>query len=209
LPKGNLLAPDTKISLYRSCQNTFACYFEKRDSLCFCDDVNGLFSALSMQHNTDDWRLFIDSSKRSLKAVLLHNGNRLPSIPLAHSVHMKETHENMATLLQAISYNSFQWHVSGDLKVVGLLLGLQSGYTKYCCFLCLWDSRDRCQHYIKKNWPTRDSMIPGTHNVKYQPLIDSPKIYLPPLHIKLDLMKNFAQRRDSFRIFEDKISNNK
>ena len=31
----------------------------------------------------------------------------------------------------------------GDFKVIGILLGLQSGYTKYCCFLCTWDSRAR------------------------------------------------------------------
>jgi len=28
--------------------------------------------------------------KVSWKAVLLHNGNKFPSIPLAHAIHMKE-----------------------------------------------------------------------------------------------------------------------
>jgi hypothetical protein len=32
--------------------------------------------ALEHQHNTPEWRLFIDSSKVNLKAVLLHNGNK-------------------------------------------------------------------------------------------------------------------------------------
>jgi hypothetical protein len=32
--------------------------------------------------------LFIDSSKISLKAVLLHNWNKYPSVPLAHAVNM-------------------------------------------------------------------------------------------------------------------------
>jgi hypothetical protein len=27
--------------------------------------------------------------------------------------------------------------------VIALLLGFQLGYTKYCCFLCEWDSRDK------------------------------------------------------------------
>ena len=28
-----------------------------------------------------------------------------------------------------------------DLKMVNFLLGQQSGFTKYPCFLCMWDSR--------------------------------------------------------------------
>jgi hypothetical protein len=45
----------------------------------------GFFKTLSMSHCPDAWRLFINSSKVSLKAVLLHNGNVLPSIPVAHA----------------------------------------------------------------------------------------------------------------------------
>jgi hypothetical protein len=38
--------------------------------------------ALGHQHNTSEWRLFIDPSKVSLKAVLLHNGNKYLSVPI-------------------------------------------------------------------------------------------------------------------------------
>ncbi|GBM59800.1 hypothetical protein AVEN_14382-1 [Araneus ventricosus] len=50
----------------------------------FCNDVDSdsLFKALGQQHNPQEWRLFIDPSKVSLKAVLLHNGNKHPSIPV-------------------------------------------------------------------------------------------------------------------------------
>jgi hypothetical protein len=41
--------------------------------------------------SAEEWRLFIDSSLVSLKAVLIHNGNKYPSIPLAHAVHMKDS----------------------------------------------------------------------------------------------------------------------
>ena len=27
------------------------------------------------------------------------------------------------------------------LQIITILLGMQAGYTKYPCFLCLWDSR--------------------------------------------------------------------
>jgi hypothetical protein len=63
-------------------------------------------------------------SKLSLKAVLLHNGNALPSIPIGHSVHNKESYKNMKILMEAINYNKFKWQICGDLKVIALLLGL-------------------------------------------------------------------------------------
>ena len=40
--------------------------------------------------------------------------------------------------------------ICGDLKIVIILLGQQSGFTKNPCFLCLWDSRDRKNQYKKK-----------------------------------------------------------
>ena len=152
---------------------------------------------LVITYNAEEWHLFIDASKISLKAVLLHNGNKLPSIPVAHSVAMKETYENMRHILEAIKYENHCWHICGDLKVIGLLLGMQSGFTKYPCFLCLWDSRDTQHHYIVKEWPRREDFTPGKHNVKFKPLVDPQKIYLPPLHIKLGLMKNFVKGMDT------------
>jgi len=83
--------------------------------------------------------------------VLLHTGNIHPLIPIAHSVHMKETYENMDLLLKAISYSKYEWKICGDLKVIGLLLGQQSGYTKFFCFLCAWDSQARDIHYKIKD----------------------------------------------------------
>jgi len=97
---------------------------------------------LGNEFNPDPWRLFIDSSKVNLKVVLLHNGNRSPSVPLAHTANMKESYENMKLLLGKIKYDEFKWKLCGDLKVVALLLGMQLVCTKYCCFLFEWDSRD-------------------------------------------------------------------
>jgi hypothetical protein len=117
--------------------------------------------ALGHQHNTQEWRLFIDSSKVSLKAVLLHNGNKYPSVLLAHFVNMKESYENMNLLLEKIHYEKYKWSICGDLKVIVLLIGLHLGYTKYCCFLCESDSKERKNHYIQKQWLERYSLITG------------------------------------------------
>jgi len=61
--------------------------------------------------------------------VLLHNGNQHPSIPVGHSVHLKEDYENVKTLLQKIKYDDYKWDVCGDFKMLGFLLGLQGGCT--------------------------------------------------------------------------------
>jgi hypothetical protein len=48
-------------------------------------------------------------------------------------------------------------------------------------------------HYIQKQWPKRDSLIPRKKNVLNNPLVNSEKIFLPPLHIKLGLIKKFRR----------------
>ena len=77
-----------------------------------------------------------------------------------------------------------------------LMLGLQGGYRKYCCFLCEWNSRCRESHYVKKFWPQQNSWELEKKNVQHPPLVDSQKMLLPPFHIKLGLMKNFVKTLD-------------
>lgn len=43
--------------------------------------VDSLMAAVNIRHNLEEWQLFIDSSMVSLQAMLLHNGNMLPSSP--------------------------------------------------------------------------------------------------------------------------------
>jgi len=54
-----------------------------------------LTKELLLEHTSEQWRLLMDLSKVSLKAVLLHNGNEFPSFPLAYAVRMKETYKNL------------------------------------------------------------------------------------------------------------------
>ena len=76
-----------------------------------CKDMDGLFEALNMSHRSDEWRLFIDSSKVSLKAVLLHNGNVLPSIPVAHAFGIKESDDSIKQLPQYNKYDTHKWKI--------------------------------------------------------------------------------------------------
>jgi len=80
-------------------------FFRKEDDRVFCYDVEGLMNALGIKHDPQQWRLFINSSKLSLKAVLPRNGNQHPSIPVGHAVHTKETYENLKQLLNKLEYS--------------------------------------------------------------------------------------------------------
>ena len=151
---------------------------------------------MHMRHSPEQWRLFIDASKTSLKAVLLHNGNKLPSIPVTYA---PSTKRNVYNYEQHPGWSRLQEvavEVCGDFKVIPILLGLQASYTKYSCFLCQWDSCARGAHYSRKQWPHRQPLTPGMKNVIHKPLIKPNKVLPPPLYIKLGLVKNFIKASD-------------
>ena len=149
----------------------FKDFFSREDGVVFCNDICSVMEVLSHEFNPDQWWLFTDSSKLSLKVVLIHNGNRCPSVPLAHAASMKESYKSMKLLLGKFKYDKFKWKLCGDLKVVALLFGMQLGYIKYCSFLCEWASRYKKNHYVNKLWPKRTSMTPGEKNVVNPPLV--------------------------------------
>ena len=60
----------------------------------------------------------------------------------------------------------------------------------------MWDSRADSVHYTQRDWSVRENLQPGSRNVKSQPLVNTDDILLPPLHIKLGLMKNFVKALD-------------
>jgi hypothetical protein len=48
---------------------------------------------VQLEHTSGKWRVFTDLCEVSLKAVLLHNGKKFPSVPLGHAVHTKVTYD--------------------------------------------------------------------------------------------------------------------
>ena len=180
----------TQSTVYRTREKAFLNFFSLESDLVYCSDVNGLMNELKPNvYKDEEWRLFIDFCQRSLKAVLIHNTNKFASIPIAHSIILKESYVNMEKVLSVIKYSEHNWMICGDLKIVTILLGQQSSFTKHACCLCLWDSRDHKNHYKKQKWPERSSFKPGSKNILQKPLVDPMKILLLPLHIKLGLMK--------------------
>ena len=52
-------------------------------------------------------------------------------------------------VLKKIKYDSYKWYISGDSKIIGLLMGLQAGNTQHPFFLCQWRSRGKNQYDIE------------------------------------------------------------
>ena len=155
LNEWNLLGDDCKSTAYRNRHLEFSVFFVVIKDLCYCKDVEGLFSAVGIDHDPTQWRLFFDSS--------------------------------------TIIYAQFKMYVYGDFKMLGVFLGLQGGYTKYSCFLYLFNSTADGEHYEKMHWPTREELTPGMYYVIREPLVSREKVLLPPLHIKLGLAKQFVK----------------
>ena len=193
----NLLQDGTKVTFYRHRENELLKYFATEKDFVYCNEVFGLLNAMGVtSYDPKEWRLFLDISKRSLKCVLLHNGNIYGAIPIGHYMHLKEQYEHIKLVLDLLQYKEHSWVICVDLKMVNFLLGQQGGYTKYPCFLCLWDSRAKDKHWNQRTWPVRASMTVGEKNVINEPLVDREKIIFPPLHIKLGLMKQFVKALD-------------
>ena len=69
--------------------------FFQEGGVVFCNDVCSVMKVLGHEHNPDQWRLIIGSSKVRLNVVQLHNGNRFPPFPLAHAANTKENYKIM------------------------------------------------------------------------------------------------------------------
>jgi len=95
------------MSVYRKRNEDLVQFFKMGRGLVACTDIDGLIQTLNINHNPLDWRLFIDSSQLSLKAVPFHNGNTLHSIAVGHSVHNEESYENMKIRMEVINYDKF------------------------------------------------------------------------------------------------------
>ena len=181
-----LLQQGTENTFYRTRDNEFLRFFEELPGFVFCIDLPALVLKLGVnEYKPEEWRFFIDSSTRSLKCVLIHNSNMYAPIPIRHSTTLKEKYDAIKTVLQ---YEIHQWIICVGLKKVNFLLGQQSGYTKFPCFLCYDESMDKANHWKIKNWPVREQSKVSDRNVIHDQLVTREKIMFSPLHIKLGLI---------------------
>ena len=83
LQEKNLRYPGISVTFYWKKEEEFLKYFTFEDGLLFCIDIHHLFLIVGLlECKPEEWRLFIDSSKRSLKCVLLHKETSLAQFQL-------------------------------------------------------------------------------------------------------------------------------
>ena len=88
LNEKHMLNKEARVTFYRKRDLEFLPFFEETIDFVYCKEVKGLLISLGLEsYNPNDWRLFLDSSKRSLKCVLLHNTNIYASIPMVTQQH--------------------------------------------------------------------------------------------------------------------------
>ena len=94
LREKRLLAPNT-FYWYRQREAEFTKLFthDEASLLVYCHSIADLTAALGVTYIDMEYRLFTDSSNKSLKAVLLHNENKFSFIPGGHPVAIKNPTE--------------------------------------------------------------------------------------------------------------------
>ncbi|XP_066198436.1 uncharacterized protein [Saccopteryx leptura] len=193
LQEKNVLHRSAKVSRFRKREQIFVDFFSEDKHVVYCHDISSLLSQLGITtYSPTEWRLFLDSSKRSLKCVLLHNSNVYAAVPIGYSTHLREDYNDIKIVLNLLKYEEHNWIICVDLKMVNFLLGQQRGFTKYPCFLCLWDSQAGEKHWTQKEWPKREALEVGMQNIVNEPIVNRDRIIFSPLHIKLGLMKQFV-----------------
>ena len=170
-----MLQKETKVTFYRTRGRDLLVIFQNHNDFASCCDEAGVLEAKGVpQYDPNEWRIFINSSKKTLKFVLLHKTKLFGAILIGHSVYLK-------VVLDLLKYDDHKWVICVDLKMVKFLIGPQGTYIKYPCFLCLWDSRAKDKHWEQKLWPFRKTLTVGERNIIHQQLAERQKIIFPLL----------------------------
>lgn len=194
-----ILAPGIKVARYKQRSAALFPFFNvnEENTIAHCNNTHGithgLMEAMKIEYNPEHWRLFLDASRTTLKAVLLYIDNSKNPVPIAMSTVTKETYESLRMILNLVHYDEHEWRICTDLKVTAILSGIRLGYVSNMCFLCLWDSHYKWNQYTKRDWKLRKDFAVGHASVINVPLVPPDKILLPPLHIKLGIVKNFIK----------------
>lgn len=195
ISKKNLIEKGVKESLGVKKVHFYNTFNVKVDlCIAIAHNVHGLMEELGIPtYNATDWRLFTDSSKRSLKCVLFHNGNLFGAVPIGYSVSLREEYEDIKRAIDLLQYNMHKWIIVLTLKWFASFLASNAVY-QVSLFFVYVDSRAREKHWSNwSNWPPRSNLKPDDPNILHQQLVDRNNIICPPLYIKLSLMKQYIK----------------
>lgn len=92
--------------------------FLKENYIDFDCDINGLRKRLRLKHDSTEWML--QAWFESCNASQWH-----PTCSVGHAAHMKETYANMTALLDSLEYAQLKWKITGNLRVIDAIFGMQ------------------------------------------------------------------------------------
>ena len=72
----------------------------------------------------------------------------------------KRLKNDLKIVLNLIKYPEYNWITCVDLNIVNFLFGQQKGFTKFPCYLCMWNSQARNQHR-----PIHNTLAVGMPNI--------------------------------------------
>ena len=151
----------------------------------YCSDINSLLENLTNDASSKKWSLFIDFSKRTLKAALICELHEYPSIPIVHA-RVKEDRRSVLRILELIKNKEKNWPIISDLKVMNFLLGFPSGCAKHPCCYFFFDTRNCLPDFDKNiSWPIM--------HIGEKESISLNHYYFSLLHIKLGLFHKFVK----------------
>ena len=173
----------TKITFYRDCDDLLIRFFTTEDYFVHCNNIQGLLSEIGLpEYNPDEW---------SLKCVLLHNGNKFACVPIGHSVIVKEHYLNVKMVLQKLRYSEHNLAICVDFKIINFFARAAREVHQTSLFSLLL-GQSRYWSALGKEGLAGTFAV-GDKNIINEPLANRDRIVLPPLHIKLDLMKQFVK----------------
>lgn len=117
LKERHLLERNVSVNHNRKRNYNLTMFFKLDGPMCNCTDIDELFKEL-LSTWTVKMAVVHRFIEKSLKAVLIHNGNLKPSIPIAQYVHLNKNYYNLKILFQSIRYNKYNWKIYGGLKDV-------------------------------------------------------------------------------------------
>ena len=169
-------------------QKKLALFYKIDEKLLYCDNFHVLMAGLckTCPYRPEKWRLFIDSRKTYFLRL------SYPQWQLALVGYYRTCVRNDRKLRH---HANSPWSLSGGICAESHSLtpraGLRSGYTKNMCSICLNSSKADEKHYIQSVWSPRPKDTPDRLICIRKQLVNPHKIFLPPLNLKLSLVKNF------------------
>lgn len=128
-----LLRDDVCITPFIKGNNYMIFFFLVDGPLSFCNNIDELFHGFGQERVPSEWRLLIDSSKRSLKAVLINNDNKKMHSQSTFNSSWRSDYENIQVLLDSIKHLEYMWKLKVDWNIDGTTAGID----EILPFLCL------------------------------------------------------------------------